>query len=386
MGRIIARTKSPKKTQAKNQTHSVRVSLGARSYDVHIGAGLATRLAALYRGADSKRAVLISDERLTEHRESVKAALARDGWNVSEIAVEAGESLKELSQLYPVYGKMLKAGIDRSSTLFALGGGTIGDAAGFVASTYLRGIPWVGLPTTLLSQVDSAIGGKTAVNHPEGKNLIGTFHQPSLVVCDTDFLKTLSRREIVSGLGEAVKYGLTLDPKLLDFLRENWEAAVSCKSDVMTHVVQKSAAIKAKIVAKDEFDRSGVREVLNFGHTFGHALEKVTSYRDFQHGEAVIWGMRFALALSHVKRRLPQKVWTEADGFLATIDVPALPKVAAADFFAPMIHDKKAKDGKVRFVLLKKLGETVLDRKIESDDLHKAFELLKNAREVSRGR
>lgn len=357
----------------------VRVSLGSRSYDVHVGAGVAKNLARFCAKADSKRAVLMSDARLKDHRATTKASLEAGGWTVSEIAVEAGENLKNLEQLYPIYGQMLKAGIDRSSTLFALGGGTIGDAAGFVASTYLRGISWVGLPTTLLAQVDSSIGGKTAVNHPEGKNLIGTFFQPSLVVCDTEFLKTLSRREMISGLGEAVKYGLTLDPKLLDFLKENWQSAVAGDAAIMGHIVRTSAAIKAKIVARDEFDKSGVREVLNFGHTFGHSLEKVTSYRDFQHGEAVIWGMRFALALSHIKRRLSARTWNDADNFLRSIEIPPLPRVSAADFFAPMIHDKKAKEGKVRFVLLKKLGETVLDRKIEPADLHKAFELLESA-------
>ena len=362
----------------KTTDHRVRVSLGARSYDIRIGSGLIDRLGKMYHG-DSKRAVLISDARLTEHRARVMKALNAGGWNVHEIAVEAGESLKNMEQLYPIYGEMLKAGIDRSSTLFALGGGTVGDAAGFIASTYLRGIPWVGLPTTLLGQVDSSVGGKTAVNHPQGKNLIGTFYQPALVVCDTDFLKTLSRRELVSGLGEVVKYGLTFDRKFFNFVRDNWDYALALDSKVINQMVKVSINWKAKAIARDEFDRSGVREVLNFGHTFGHALESVTKYQGFQHGEAVLWGMRFALALSKTKKKISQKAWQEADTFLGGVELPPLPKVKPEEFFAPMSKDKKAKDGKVRFVLLKGIGQTVLDRKIEPRHLHAAFEILQGA-------
>ncbi len=359
--------------------HRVRIALGKNSYDVLIGSGISDKLGKLYKG-DSKRAVLISDQRLTAHRAKVIKSLTAAGWNVHEIAVEAGEQLKNIELLYPIYGEMLKAGIDRSSTLFALGGGTVGDAAGFIASTYLRGIPWVGIPTTLLAQVDSSIGGKTAVNHPIGKNLIGTFYQPALVVCDTDFLKTLSERELISGLGEVVKYGLTFDKKFFSYVRANWGKALKHDPQVIGQLVKASAAFKAKAVAKDEYDRKGVREVLNFGHTFGHALESVTNYEKFQHGEAVIWGMRFALALSNVKDKLPTKAWQEADGFLSQIKLPSLPNAKPEDFFKIMSKDKKAKDGKVRFILLKNIGQTVLDRNIEPAELLAAFEKLQGVK------
>jgi 3-dehydroquinate synthase len=367
-------------TKKKATSHQrVHLNLEKNSYDVLIGNGIVDKLAQLYK-ADSKRAVLISDQRLTEARKKVIKSLTKGGWSVHEIAVEAGESLKNLEQLYPIYGEMLKAGIDRSSTLFALGGGTVGDAAGFIASTYLRGIAWIGLPTTLLAQVDSSIGGKTAVNHPIGTNLIGSFYQPALVVCDTDFLKTLSQRELISGLGEVVKYGLTFDKKFFSFVRENWGAALKHDPKVMQQLVKQSAVFKAQAVMKDEFDRKGVREVLNFGHTFGHALESVTGYGKFQHGEAVIWGMRFALALSKVKGQLSSKVWQEADGFLSQIKLEPLPLVRPEDFFEVMSKDKKAKEGKVRFILLKSIGKTLLDRNIEPSELLSAFKIMQEVK------
>lgn len=349
---------------------TVKVKLGKRSYKVMVGSGLVDRLGKLYKG-DSKRAVLISDKALTEHRIRVIKALQKGGWNVTEIPVEAGEGLKDFERIYPIYGEMLKAGIDRSSTLFALGGGSVGDAAGFIASTYLRGISWVGLPTTLLGQVDSSIGGKTAVNHKQGKNLVGTFFQPALVVCEIDFLKTLSKREVISGLGETVKYGLTYDKKFFDYVKANWARAVALDLKVLKKIIAESAAFKAKAVSRDEFDKKGTREVLNFGHTFGHALEKVTEYHKFQHGEAVIWGMRFALALS--KPKLKEKSYEAASDFLKSIEVPALPQAKPEDYFAPMKKDKKAKDGRVRFVLLKDIGRTFLDRNISEADLQAAF-------------
>lgn len=353
----------------------VKVALGKRSYDVVIGSGIIDKLGKLYKG-DSHQAVLISDKNLTEHRARVIKALAAGGWNVFEIAVEAGEGLKDFEKVYPLYGDLLKAGIDRSATLFALGGGTVGDAAGFIASTYLRGIAWVGLPTTLLGQVDSSIGGKTAVNHKLGKNLVGSFYQPSLVVCETNFLKTLSRKEVVSGLGEVVKYGLTYDREFFNYIKNNWQKAVQLDEKVITTLVSKSAGFKAKAVSRDEFDRKGTREVLNFGHTFGHALESATAYKGFQHGEAVLWGMRFALALS--KDKLKSKSYEEARQFLQSIVLPALPvNIKAEQYFAAMKKDKKAKDGKVRFVLLKDIGRTFLDRTISEADLQKAFDEVK---------
>lgn len=352
----------------------VQLKLEGRAYDIKIGAGGIDALGRALRMAKSKRAFIIADRNLVSHRKKVIGALKRAGWHVDEVAVTAGESLKELKALYPIYGEMIKAGVDRSSTLIAVGGGSVGDAAGFVASTYMRGIPWVGVPTTLLAQVDSAIGGKTAVNHPLGKNLIGTFHQPSLVVCDTNFLKTLSDREVISGLGEVIKYGLVYDRRLFRYIEKNWTAALKLRPTVLEKLVQQSARWKSRAIEKDEFDRHGVREVLNFGHTFAHALESVTKYRIFQHGEAVIWGMRFATALSLVTGRLAAKTYDEVDGFLGSIPLPPLPKkIKAEAYFDVMKKDKKAQNGRVRFVLLSDFEKTVLDRQITEVQLRQAF-------------
>lgn len=378
---------SKKKSSVKSSTkliHLVKVALGQSSYNIHIGSGLLDKAPALMK-LKSKKVMVISDKDLPEHRARLLKALDRDGFKYFEIAVKAGEELKNFETIYPIYGEMLKAGIDRNSTLIALGGGTVGDAAGFIASTFLRGIPWVGIPTTLLSQVDSAVGGKTGVNHPQGKNLIGTFHQPSMVICDTDLLRTLSTREVISGLGETLKYGLTFDRKFFEFIESNWLEAIDLEPKIINRIVKTSIEWKAKAVAKDEFDLKGVREVLNFGHTFAHALEFVTDYKTFQHGEAVIWGMRFAIALSKVCRKLSSRSFEKADLFLREIPLPPLPQVDPEEFFTAMTRDKKAKDGKVRFVLLKEIGKTQLERQITKKQLLSAFELL-NKKDYSHGR
>lgn len=372
----LRRTKLARKKRS-SQESSVKLALGSRSYEVKIGSGVVDRLGLYLKSFPSKKAFLIFDERMGKESEKVQAILQKSGWEISYLGVQAGESLKNIESLYSVYSALLKARMDRQSTLLALGGGSVGDAAGFVASTYMRGIRWVGLPTTLLAQVDSAIGGKTAVNHPEGKNLIGTYHQPKLVVCETDFLKTLSSRELVSGMGEVIKYGLTFDAKLILKIQKSWNQIMAGDQRILTELIANSAKWKARAVVKDEYDLTGVREVLNFGHTFGHALEKVTDYKEFQHGEAVIWGMRFAGALSVVKKKISKSSWNKADQFLKTLPVPNLPsQVPFDEYLAAMSKDKKASQGKVRFVLLKEIGQVELDRNVTEMHLREAFQLI----------
>ena len=358
----------------------VRMELKDRAYDIQIGPGAIRRLPSFVKSASKgpeKRGFLIADERLTDAREAVRASLTGAGWELHEIPVKAGESLKDIEAVYPLYGELLRGKANRNSTLFALGGGSVGDAAGFVASTYLRGISWVGLPTTLLAQVDSAIGGKTGINHEAGKNLIGSFHQPSLVVSDTDFLGTLGPREIVSGFGEAVKYGITFDPKFFRELVAGVGRFFVLDPKLVPAAIEKCARWKCKTVARDEFDRKGAREVLNFGHTFGHALESITDYAVFQHGEAVLWGMRFALALSEVRRKLPAKARAPIDAFLASLPVPPIPPgFGPSELFAFMNQDKKVRAGKINFVLLSALGKTVPDNRVTEKDLLAAYRLL----------
>ncbi|MEK6555342.1 MAG: 3-dehydroquinate synthase [Bdellovibrionota bacterium] len=357
----------------------VKLKLNERSYDIVVGAGAFNAKNKVLKPVGSKKAVLISDERLVKQRKNVVETLTSLGWTVHEISVIAGESFKDFERIYSIYGELLKAKIDRHSTLFALGGGSVGDAAGFIASTYLRGIRWVGLPTTLLSQVDSAIGGKTGVNHREGKNLIGSFFQPAAVICDLDFLKTLSKREVVSGLGEIVKYGLVFDKKFFEYCVKNWRGALSSDEKILQTLVKKSVQWKAKKVAVDEFDRKGVREALNFGHTFAHALETQSDYRVYQHGEAVIWGMRYALALSVIRQHLNKKSWQVVDQFLATIEVPELLKNVSFETYRDiMLKDKKVINGKIRFVLIKNIGHVVLDHNVDEKAMREAYELISN--------
>ncbi len=371
------RSSKREKKSVSPQVSKVRVSLGKRSHFVYIGSNGIENLGDSIIRHPSKRAFIISDIQLTIPRQKLRSSLEQKGWEVHEIPVQAGEELKDFHKIYSIYGELIKKRANRDSLLFALGGGTIGDAGGFIAATYLRGISWVGVPTTLLAQVDSSVGGKTGINHPDGKNLIGSFHQPLAVICDTDFLNTLDHRDMISGLGEILKYGFIFDPKFLKYVKDHWNFILNRDAKVIAESVKKSLHWKSKVVAKDEHDRSGIREVLNFGHTFAHALESITNYEVFRHGEAVIWGMRFALALSAVRKKLnsrKQKMWND---FLRNIDVPQLPShLSPRELFEFMKQDKKVRNGKIHFVLLKDLAKVVSDRDVEERDLHQAFDLM----------
>jgi len=355
----------------------IMVSLRERSYPVFIGRGLSTRGLSQIKSMPSRNGYVIFDKSLKKIASDFKKTLKIKGWVVKEIPVQAGEGLKTLKSINKIYGNLLKLGARRDSVIFALGGGSVGDAVGFVASTYLRGVKWVGVPTTLLAQVDSSIGGKTAVNHEEGKNLIGTFYQPSAVICELNYLSSLSRREMISGLGEVLKYALVFDPPFFRYLKRNWTGALQKDSRVLTEVIQKSLAWKAKVVSMDEYDTKGHREILNFGHTFGHALEKATGFKKYQHGEAVIWGMRFALTLSYLKERWPKKDLNQLDDFMRSISLPALPRnLNLRTMMSFMAKDKKVRKGFLHFVILKKLGQAVVRTHLDRKDFQKAFNLV----------
>lgn len=371
----------------KKKFYQVKIKLGPRSYEAHVGEGIINKLDSLLTkklkelnflsSGQPKRAFIVSDEALSEAREKTIQSLKQKDWEVHEFAFKAGESFKDFSAIYPIYGSLLSAKANRDSVLIALGGGSISDAAGFIASTYLRGIPWVGLPTTLLSQVDSCIGGKTGVNHGQGKNLIGTFYQPCLVLCEIGFLKTLSQREMISGLGEMLKYGFIFDRKLFYFLKDSWKKTLEFDSKILADLVQKSLSWKALVVAKDEYDKKGVRESLNFGHTFGHALETQTNYEAFQHGEAVIWGMRFALCLSWIRKKISNQDFWQGRELLWQIPVPALPASKNLSvYFKHMGQDKKIRQGRLHFVLINKIGKYISDSRVTDAQLEKAYQLM----------
>lgn len=351
----------------------IKMKLGKESYPIIVGSGLIKSLPS-YLPKGISKIIILSDERLSVRRKELLSSLKNVSMPVIEIPVKAGENLKSIKSVYPLYGKLLDAKADRDSLVIALGGGSVGDVAGFIAATYMRGIPWIGIPTTLLAQSDSAVGGKTGINHDTGKNLIGAFHQPSLVLCDVTYLKSLGPREKISGLGEVVKYALTFDKKFFKWLCKHRTQLVKGSPEALTIAIEESLKWKAHLVPKDVYDRVGIREALNFGHTFGHALESGTNYKTYQHGEAVIWGMRFALCLSEIRGKLSTSKKKEMDDLLANFKVPAIPKsLSKTEIFKHMKRDKKAQGNTVRFVLLDDIGHSVSDAKVTKEDLDRAF-------------
>ena len=284
---------------------TLTVALGERSYPIHVGAGLLQRSAELLTLLSSPRLIVVTNPIVASyHLETLRAALRAASIRHDVVTIADGEQHKDWATLYDVHTQLLELGAERSTTLVALGGGVIGDLAGFAAATYQRGIAFVQMPTTLLAQVDSSVGGKTAVNHPLGKNMIGAFHQPRAVISDTATLDTLSQREYLAGIAEVIKCGAVRDLALFEWLEANMERLVAREPDAVTHAVIECCRIKAEIVAADERE-SGERALLNFGHTFAHAIETATGYGRWLHGEAVAVGMIMAAMLSERVTGMP---------------------------------------------------------------------------------
>jgi 3-dehydroquinate synthase len=341
----------------------VNVSLGARSYPIVIGSGWLDAVGGRVRavlGRKALRAVVVSDSRVAPlYVPRVLGSLRGAGFTVSEIQIPEGEQHKNLAWLALVYDRLLEAHIDRGSPVVAVGGGVVGDLAGFAAATILRGVPLVQVPTTLLAQVDAAIGGKTAINHAAGKNLIGAFHQPRLVAIDLDTLKTLPRREYVAGLAEVVKYAAILDERMFVELEQSAEALLRQDARLLEDQVARCCRLKAGVVEADE-QEADLRAVLNFGHTIGHAIEMLTEYRRFLHGEAVAIGMVCAARLSIAKAALARAEASRIESLLAKLGLPTtVPQELGADQIALAIEaDKKAAGGKIKFVCLSAIGKT----------------------------
>ena len=286
----------------------------------------------------------------------IERSFARGGGKPPVHLFNDAEAAKNLPTVEGIARKLVVAGADRNSLIVAVGGGVVGDVAGFVAASYLRGVALVHVPTTLVAQVDSAIGGKTGVNLPEGKNLVGAFYPPRLVLVDPQALKSLPDREFRGGLAEVIKYGVIADAELFAFLESNMEAILRREAKVLEKIIRRSVEIKAEVVSKDERE-SGLREILNYGHTFGHALESTTRYKRFQHGEAVAWGMMCAALLGH------EAAGAEADSVSRIValvrkigPLPSWPKIAPRTLMAAMQSDKKTRAGHVRFVLAPRIG------------------------------
>jgi len=334
----------------------VTVSAAAGAYAVVIGAkaieGLGRELDAANVG---KRRILVSSHRVWELHGSRFRNIGADR---TPIVVEDGERYKNLNTVARVLDALVKAQADRSTVVVAVGGGVIGDLVGFAAATYLRGIPVVQVPTTLLAQVDSAIGGKTGVNHPLGKNLIGSFHAPRMVVADPIVLETLPRREFRAGLYEVIKYGVIADPSLLDRVRESITAIFNRDAEAIAPLVTASCRIKAAVVSADERE-AGPRRILNFGHTVGHALEAVTKYKQFRHGEAVGYGMLAALAIGVGRGVTPKSLYEEVESLIAQLGpLPSVSDISTREVVAAMARDKKVVNGTLHFIAATDRGKT----------------------------
>lgn len=342
----------------------VPVKLGSRGYQILISAGLLDELGERARGslgASCKRAVLVSNASVASVYGTRSArSLKQAGFKVHTFAIGDGERFKTLRTAESLFGFLIEQGVERSDVIIALGGGVVGDLAGFVAATYLRGIRLVQVPTTLLAQIDSSVGGKTAVNHALGKNLIGAFYQPALVVIDTEVLRTLAARQTQSGLYEAIKYGVILDRRLFDRISNNIADLKSLKSTELEYLIARCCSLKAGVVERDERE-SNLRRVLNFGHTIGHALESVSRYRRFLHGEAVAHGMRAASRIAERIGLLEARDRESIDATIASVgQLPAAKTLALDDIISAIHHDKKVEAGRPVFVLPVEIGKVVM--------------------------
>jgi 3-dehydroquinate synthase len=361
------------------QTLKVELQGEKRSYPIYIGSGLLEELGELYkRHRLSRRAALISDENVAElYAQKVKRALNAGGVQTELFVLPPGEEHKDLSTVSRLYDKLIAGRFDRRTTIIALGGGVVGDIAGFAAATYLRGLPWVQIPTTLLAQVDASVGGKTGVNHPSGKNLIGAFHQPRLVLIDPKTLETLQQREFYAGLGEVVKYALIQDEGLFDILTKRLNRLLSKHQRLLEEVISICCGIKAHIVAQDERE-AGLRRVLNFGHTIGHALEAATNYCVLLHGEAVIWGMVAETWLSCRKGLLPEGERRLIEGLLFKLPLKLLPKLEPQAVLNRVYHDKKVLEGRIHFTLLTGLGKPLIKGDVTEAEILEAISYILN--------
>ncbi len=335
------------------------VGLGARSYPIWIGAGILGRLAeALSKAEFPKRIAVVSNLTVASlYSELLLSQLRVAGYQVELIQLPDGEQFKTLETLNLLFEALIRGNYDRHSGLIALGGGVIGDMVGFAAATYLRGVPFVQVPTTLLAQVDSSVGGKTAVNHPLGKNLIGAFYQPRHVHIDVDTLTSLPPRELSAGLAEVVKYGVICDREFFGWLRQNGQALLSLDPSVLAVAVKRSCQIKANVVESDEKE-SSLRAILNYGHTFGHAVETLSGYGQCRHGEAVAIGMVVAAELSRRLGRCEAADVAAIKSLLVSFKLPVYPPSFSLDaYLEAMGRDKKVKDGRLRFILNLGIGD-----------------------------
>lgn len=342
--------------------HKVGVALGPRSYDIVIGSALLADPATWSGNPASDQALVVTNDTVGPlYLQALQAGIRSRHRQVHALSLRDGEQYKTAAALEPIYDALLQSACDRQTVLYALGGGVVGDITGFAAACYMRGVPFVQVPTTLLAQVDSSVGGKTGINHPRGKNMIGAFHQPARVVCDLDTLQSLPARELSAGLAEVIKYGPIRDPGFLDWIESHIDALLARDPVALAYAVRRSCEIKAEVVGSDERE-SGERAILNFGHTFGHAFEAGLGYGQWLHGEAVGCGMVVAARLSQELGLLDPRTAQRLTRLIGRAGLPVRPpdSLDTALLLSLMQTDKKALQGQVRFVLITDQGRALV--------------------------
>ena len=349
-----------------NSMQVVPVAFGSRGYPIYIGKGLLTQAELFTRHMPRANAAIITDNVVAPlYLDHLAHALSSSGFEITKIIIPAGEEHKDWQTLNMIFDSLLTARCERKTTLIALGGGVVGDLTGFAAATYLRGVPFIQIPTTLLAQVDSSVGGKTAINHPLGKNMIGAFYQPQAVIADTATLDTLPPREIGAGLAEVIKYGLIGDHAFFEWLEQNIDGLFAREPHALAYAIRRSCENKATVVAADEREENGKRALLNFGHTFGHAIEAGLGYGQWLHGEAVAAGMVIA---ARVSKEMGLLSAADVDRIIALLKRAQLPVIAPdlgnERYLQLMGIDKKVGDGKIHYVLLRSIGSAFLTAQV----------------------
>ena len=354
---------------------TLTVSLGERSYPIHVGAGLLNRPELIAAHLPQPRAAIVTNTTVAPlYLSHLERELRAKGVDPVTIVLPDGEAYKTSETLNRIFDVLIEKRCERKTAILALGGGVIGDLAGFAAAIYQRGVPYVQLPTTLLAQVDSAVGGKTAINHPLGKNMIGAFYQPLAVIADTATLSTLPERELAAGIAEVIKYGLIRDTAFFEWLEDNVERLVAREPDALAHAIVTSCRNKADIVALDERE-TGLRALLNFGHTFGHAIEAGLGFGAWLHGEAVACGMVLAAKVSQCLGLIDPHDVTRVVRLLSRAALPITrPDLGFERYLQLMGHDKKVEGGKTRFVLLRAIGDAYVTDKVPESMLRAALD------------
>ncbi len=357
----------------------ILVPLDDKSYEVTLEAGILNNISEeLFKiGITRTRKILvISNEEISNlYGEKLLNYLRDDNFQAQLFLIKAGESYKNLTTLSEIYDVAFNFGLDRNSIIIALGGGIVGDVSGLAAATWLRGIEYIQIPTTLLSMVDSSVGGKTAVNHPKGKNLIGAFHQPKAVFIDPETLKSLPKREFNAGIAEVIKYGVIKDKKLFEFLEieKNKNELIHLKNESLIKIINSSIKTKSYIVSQDEHE-NGIRAILNYGHSFGHVIENLCGYGQFLHGEAISIGMNIAGKIAIEKGLWSKEELERQNNLLESYDLPTeIPKIKKEEVLKILMGDKKVRDGKMRFILPKEIGEVDIYDDVEDSLFLKFF-------------